>query len=114
MRPVSPNAGRRNHLRSQLKSPGLPTARVITVPNSNHYVYLKGAVFCLTYVGGVHHGDDAAGDQEIGHAVVIATETAPNFKTGAAAWTPHEGRTWFKLPGVRLGATFAIQRNLGA
>jgi photosystem II stability/assembly factor-like uncharacterized protein len=61
---------------------------------------LKGAVFCLAYVGGVHHGDDAQGDQEIGHAVVITTETAPNFHTGAAAWTPDEGRTWFKLPGV--------------
>jgi photosystem II stability/assembly factor-like uncharacterized protein len=61
---------------------------------------LKGAVFCLAYVGGVHHGDDAEGDQEIGHTVVITTETAPNFQTGAAAWTPDEGRTWFKLPGV--------------
>jgi photosystem II stability/assembly factor-like uncharacterized protein len=59
---------------------------------------LKGAVFCLAYVGGVHHGDE--GDQEDGHAVVITTETAPNFQTGAAAWTPDEGRTWFQLPGV--------------
>jgi hypothetical protein len=25
---------------------------------------------------------------------------APNFQTRAAAWTPDEGRTWFKLPGV--------------
>jgi photosystem II stability/assembly factor-like uncharacterized protein len=61
---------------------------------------LKGAVFCLAYVGGVHHGDDAARDQKFGHAVVITTEAAPSFKTGAAAWTPDEGRTWFKLPGV--------------
>jgi photosystem II stability/assembly factor-like uncharacterized protein len=61
---------------------------------------LKGAVFCLAYIGGVRHGDDAAGDQKFGHAVVITTETAPNFQTGAAAWTPDEGRTWIKLPGV--------------
>jgi photosystem II stability/assembly factor-like uncharacterized protein len=61
---------------------------------------LKGAVFCLAYVGGVHHGDDDEGDQEDGHAVVITTETTPNFQTGAAAWTPDEGRTWFQLPGV--------------
>ena len=32
--------------------------------------------------------------------VVITTETQPDFTSGAAAWTPNEGQTWFKLPQV--------------
>ncbi len=32
--------------------------------------------------------------------VVITTETQPNFSSGAAAWTPDEGRTWYTLPNV--------------
>jgi photosystem II stability/assembly factor-like uncharacterized protein len=62
---------------------------------------IAGAIFCLAYVGGMPRGDD---DKEIDrdheHAVVITTETEPKFTSGAAAWTPDEGRTWFELPGV--------------
>ena len=29
--------------------------------------------------------------------VVITAETAPNFDSGAAAWSPDEGRTWHRL-----------------
>ena len=74
---------------------------------------VQGAIFCLAYVRGNHHGDDQkfghdgnrhGDDEEFGeeheHAVVITAETAPDFTSGPAAWTPDEGRTWFELPGV--------------
>ena len=32
--------------------------------------------------------------------VGTALKTQPNFTSGAAAWTPDEGQTWFKLPQV--------------
>jgi hypothetical protein len=31
---------------------------------------------------------------------VITTETQPDFSSGAAAWSPDEGQTWFTLPDV--------------
>jgi photosystem II stability/assembly factor-like uncharacterized protein len=57
---------------------------------------VKGAIFCLSYVHG--RGDVKEGDDHGGHTVVITAETEPNFTSGPAAWTPDEGRTWFKLP----------------
>jgi photosystem II stability/assembly factor-like uncharacterized protein len=56
---------------------------------------VKGAIFCLSYVRG--HGDVKEGDDHGGRTVVITAETEPNFTSGSAAWTPDEGRTWFKL-----------------
>jgi hypothetical protein len=66
---------------------------------------LRGTIFCLAYVAGLQHDDGEAGDGEHhGHshdqAVVITTEFAPNFSSGAAAWTPDEGENWFILPKV--------------
>jgi photosystem II stability/assembly factor-like uncharacterized protein len=61
---------------------------------------VQGSIFCLAYVRGIHHGDHEEFDQEQDHAVVVTAETAPNFDTGSAAWTPDEGRTWSQLPGV--------------
>ncbi len=70
---------------------------------------VEGAIFCLAYVRGTHHDsrgnyhdDDGEFDHEDehDHAVVITAETEPNFDSGAAAWTPDEGRTWFQLPEV--------------
>jgi photosystem II stability/assembly factor-like uncharacterized protein len=74
---------------------------------------VDGAIFCLAYVRGnrgkddEHSGDDHRGnarhnddDFDSEHAVVITAETAPNFSSGPAAWTPDEGRTWFSIPGV--------------
>jgi photosystem II stability/assembly factor-like uncharacterized protein len=58
---------------------------------------LAGAIFCLAYVRG-NDGEEA--DHEHDHTVVVTAETGPNFETGSAAWTPDEGRTWFKLPAV--------------
>jgi photosystem II stability/assembly factor-like uncharacterized protein len=57
---------------------------------------VKGAIFCLSYIHS--HGDAKGGDGHGDHTVVITAETAPNFTSGPAAWTPDEGRTWFKLP----------------
>jgi hypothetical protein len=74
---------------------------------------VAGSIFCLAYVRGLRkgdgHRDDEHGDIEAeneGHAhnldrtVVITAETAPNFNSGSAAWTPDEGHTWFTLPQV--------------
>ena len=61
---------------------------------------VPGAIFCLSFVHGVGHHDFEEADHDYDHAVVITAETAPNFDTGAAAWTPDEGHTWFALPGV--------------
>ncbi len=61
---------------------------------------IAGAIFCLAYVRGLGHGDDYAHDEDRDHAVVVTAETAPNFTSGPAAWTPDEGHTWFVLPKV--------------
>jgi hypothetical protein len=61
---------------------------------------VQGSIFCLAYVRGVGRGNDEQDGQEDNHAVVITAETAPNFGSGSAAWTPDEGHTWFQLPGV--------------
>ncbi len=61
---------------------------------------VQGAIFCLAYVRGSRDGDDEEFGEEHEHTVVITAETAPDFSSGPAAWTPDEGRTWFELPGV--------------
>ena len=58
---------------------------------------MKGAIFCLSYVHGNGHGDVKDGDGHGDRTVVITAETAPHFTSGPAAWSPDEGRTWFKL-----------------
>ena len=60
---------------------------------------VQGSIFCLAYVRG-RHGDDEEEGDEHDHAVVITAETAPDFSSGSAAWTPDEGHTWFALPNV--------------
>jgi photosystem II stability/assembly factor-like uncharacterized protein len=61
---------------------------------------LQGAIFCLAYIRGNRHGQEEDFGEEHERAVVITTETEPNFTSGEAAWTPDEGRTWINLPGV--------------
>jgi len=61
---------------------------------------VPGAIFCLSFVHGIGHHDFERADHDYDHAVVITAETAPNFDSGSAAWTPDEGHTWFALPGV--------------
>ncbi len=64
---------------------------------------VKGAIFCVAYVSGrrrdAEDGEEEF-DHEHDHAFVITAETEPNFNSGAGAWTPDEGRTWFTLPEV--------------
>lgn len=60
---------------------------------------VQGAIFCLSYVNGGGHGHaPEEGDAEFDRTVVITAETAPDFSSGSAAWTPDEGQTWFALP----------------
>lgn len=62
-----------------------------------------GAIFGLAYARGMRlHNEDSQGNfgHEHDRTVVITTETQPNFDSGAAAWSPDEGQTWFKLPNV--------------
>jgi photosystem II stability/assembly factor-like uncharacterized protein len=59
---------------------------------------VKGAIFCLSYAHGKGDGDANEGHGRGARTVVITAETAPHFTSGPAAWTPDEGRTWFKLP----------------
>ena len=61
---------------------------------------VPGAIFCLSFVQGIGHHDFEEGDHDFDHAVVVTSETAPNFNSGGAAWTPDEGNTWFALPQV--------------
>lgn len=63
-----------------------------------------GAIFGLAYANGLEHPAPWSAWGRPGHeldrTVVITTETQPDFSSGAAAWTPDEGRTWVKLPNV--------------
>lgn len=78
---------------------------------------VRGAIFCVAYARGLrdrhfsassNDEDDQGQDQDDrgdhGHrfdrTVVITAETAPDFHSGSAAWTPDEGQTWYWLPAV--------------
>jgi photosystem II stability/assembly factor-like uncharacterized protein len=61
---------------------------------------VQGAIFCLAYVNGSRYGHENDNDRELERAVVITTETEPNYSSGEAAFTPDEGRTWFTMPEV--------------
>jgi len=65
---------------------------------------VKGAIFCLSYVN--QAVGDKVKDPRFDRVVVITSETAPNFDSGAAAWTPDEGTTWFRLP--KVGGFWAV------
>jgi photosystem II stability/assembly factor-like uncharacterized protein len=74
---------------------------------------IQGTIFGLAYVSGLHL--NAASDEDDGatfisaQTVVVTAETAPNFDSGSAAWTPDEGQTWYRLPHVSgyWGVAFA-------
>jgi photosystem II stability/assembly factor-like uncharacterized protein len=61
---------------------------------------VQGSIFCLAYVQGKQHDDEAEDDGRFERTVVITAETAPAFISGSAAWTPDEGHTWHTLPNV--------------
>src|SRR5438309_5093750 len=78
-----------NNARTATSNDGGQTWKLTNAPP------VTGAIFGLSYVRTIGNG----GDRE-GQAVVITANDAPTFSTGAAAWTPDEGNTWFTLPGV--------------
>jgi photosystem II stability/assembly factor-like uncharacterized protein len=82
-----------NHAQTATSNDGGKTWKLTKKPP------VKGAIFCLSYVRQVAYGD-SDDDHNFDRTVVITAETAPNFDSGAAAWTPDEGSTWFKLPKV--------------
>lgn len=55
---------------------------------------VTGAIFGLSYLHRVGNGEGQGEGDERGRPVVITAND------GGAAWTPDEGSTWFKLPGV--------------
>jgi photosystem II stability/assembly factor-like uncharacterized protein len=75
---------------------------------------IDGAIFCLAYVRGQSFDDEGrywdffggftnwgwGQDWQYERAVVITTENQPDFSSGAAAWSPDEGHTWYTIPGV--------------
>jgi photosystem II stability/assembly factor-like uncharacterized protein len=60
---------------------------------------VQGAIFCLAYARGLHNNGEAVQDG-FERTVVITANTAPDFASGAGAWTPDEGHTWYSLPAV--------------
>jgi hypothetical protein len=79
-----------NNARTAVSSDGGRTWTLTNAPP------VTGAIFGLSYVGQTGRG----GGNNLGRAVVITANDPPTFSTGAAAWTPDEGNTWFTLPGV--------------
>jgi photosystem II stability/assembly factor-like uncharacterized protein len=62
---------------------------------------IGGTIFCLAYANGMTLNHVEQADHSFDRTVVITSETAPNFDSGAAAWTPDEGETWYRIPGVQ-------------
>jgi photosystem II stability/assembly factor-like uncharacterized protein len=68
---------------------------------------VTGAIFGLSYVRDVNHGRSSCNqDEEQNDVTSQATNAAcgraivVTANAGGAAWTPNNGHTWFKLPGV--------------
>lgn len=61
---------------------------------------IGGTIFCLAYAKGMTLNNEASMDQDYDRRVVITSEDAPNFTSGAAAWTPDEGQTWYRISGA--------------
>ncbi len=65
---------------------------------------LSGSIFCVAYANGTRllnrWPSQGNGDPAYRTTVVVTAETEPDFDSGAAAWTPDEGQTWYSLPSV--------------
>jgi photosystem II stability/assembly factor-like uncharacterized protein len=62
---------------------------------------IGGTIFALAYARGMTLDDTAsATNHTYDRTVVVTSETAPDFTSGPAAWTPDEGHTWYRLDGV--------------
>ena len=60
---------------------------------------VTGAIFCLSYASQVAYNPKDA-ENRFKRLVVITAESAPNFDSGSAAWSPDEGNTWVGMPTV--------------
>ncbi len=58
---------------------------------------IGGTIFCLAYANGMTLNQNVSTNHDFDRTVVITAEDAPNFDKGAAAWTPDEGQTWYRL-----------------
>lgn len=70
---------------------------------------IGGTIFCLAYAHGMTLQQENDPASAANRTVVITSEDAPNFDRGAAAWTPDEGQTWYRLPNASgyWGVAFA-------
>ena len=59
---------------------------------------IGGAIFALAYASGSSIAATAKDSSD--RPVVITSEDAPDFTSGAAAWTPDEGTTWYRIAGA--------------
>jgi photosystem II stability/assembly factor-like uncharacterized protein len=60
---------------------------------------IGGTIFALAYANGMNL-ENSQPDSQFERTVVITAEDAPNFDRGAAAWSPDEGQTWYRLSGA--------------
>ncbi|MGH9495228.1 MAG: WD40/YVTN/BNR-like repeat-containing protein [Candidatus Sulfotelmatobacter sp.] len=59
---------------------------------------IGGTIFALAYASGSSISATAKDSSD--RRVVITSEDAPDFAKGAAAWTPDEGETWYRISGA--------------
>jgi photosystem II stability/assembly factor-like uncharacterized protein len=59
---------------------------------------IGGTIFALAYASGSSISATAKDSND--RRVVITSEDAPDFDKGAAAWTPDEGETWYRISGA--------------
>ena len=59
---------------------------------------IGGTIFALAYASGSSIAATAKDSND--RRVVITSEDAPDFDKGAAAWTPDEGETWYRISGA--------------
>jgi len=59
---------------------------------------VQGAIFCVAYVKGLRNNASSNPDDPFERAVMITTETEPDYSSGEAAFTPDEGTTWITIP----------------
>jgi len=79
-----------NHAETAISHDGGKTWKLTKKPP------VKGAIFCLSYA----QPGKEEGNGNFKQTVVITAETAPNFDSGAGAWSADEGKTWSKLSKV--------------
>lgn len=60
---------------------------------------IGGTIFCLAYANGMTLNGPVM-NHDYDRTVVITSEDAPDFTAGAAAWTPDEGQTWYRISGA--------------